>query len=753
MSYGDDFNDLLSDSKRQAELEVSDGVPRDSDLLLEFENKLFGYERERENNRPALTDEELYERWKEYAAMKDADQGMFYMPSRTMELFHQNMKMFRFVMGPVGCLSGDCKIYADGELKTIRELYESGKPFKCLSLRDDGSVGWEEATAPFVKGSEKLIRMYLNNGAMLRVARSHLILTKSGGWRKCGESLKGYRLKVIERFETFTSVWRYHPERRILSQEEEPEEDIYYDLTVESTGNYIGEYGLIHHNSGKTTGIVADIQMRCLTQNPCADGIIRNRGAFIRGTHRELRETLVETWMQMFPHTKVRLSHPLRGEYTCLNGDGTKSVTEFLGYGMDKAGAESDLRSNAYSFGVMNECQYLGWHIVSLLRERVGRYPNKTMAPVNWREMDGKWWYEGNEHIPSEWRWFKNLGVNGDTNAPPEDHWWVYRAEKEPIPDLMEFFRQPPAMFRTFDEETEKFVYVPNKGQRNGIFPAENIKNLPEGWQYYFDLVRMSGDDYAARNVLNEYAPTAVGTPVFSEFNKRWHVPKGGVSKPPSGTRVFAGMDFGRTPRVVLAWIDTRGRICCFSEVKRDCGVQMFAERELLPHVTALGISPWNVRIFCDPAGGLLGEQSERTSIEIMRQAGFDAVAPVLINNSESMRLETVRQFLTRIVGETGGIVFDRSGCPDSILAMNGGYVWGRRKLHGEYQDLDKPDKRSIHSHIADAIQYLCVGIKYGGTEPNSEIIKPSYTEIIAYGSGGIHGSGINHQNNEGFVC
>ena len=269
-----------------------------------------------------------------------------------------------------------------------------------------------------------------------------------------------------------------------------------------------------------------------------------------------------------------------------------------------------------------------------------------------------------------------------------------------------------PDMFRNCKTHLEKWVYEENRGQRPGIPKAENIENLLEGWEYYWRLVRLNGDDYAQRNVLNEYTARTEGRPMFPEFSTRFHVPASGVPWPEDinrvvGRRIYGGMDFGRTPRVVLAYVNERGRLNVFAEVAKDCGVRLFAQTALLPLLLTKKIPPSRLRLFCDPSGMNHGDQSEIANIMLLREMGIDAVAPNLVNNSEPARIEAVRQCLTSIVGETGGIVFDPS-CVGSIRALGGGYCYTLQV--GDNTTMGTSQQKKPHSHIADAIQYLCSG-------------------------------------------
>jgi hypothetical protein len=256
-----------------------------------------------------------------------------------------------------------------------------------------------------------------------------------------------------------------------------------------------------------------------------------------------------------------------------------------------------------------------------------------------------------------------------------------------------------------------------NTGQRPGVPPAENIEYLLEHWDYYRTILKTSSPANISRYVLCEYSKTEVGTPVFSDFSERWHVAKGGVPWPPQGTRLVGGMDFGQTRRAVLGYMSPEGRLMVFAEACDPTGsVETFANNVLRPMLAQHGFSVTDLTLYCDPAGANRGEHSDLGAIAVMRSCGFDAVPPArLPNNDVGIRLEAVRYFLTRIIGSKGAVQIDPA-CVALTRSIGGGYVWARRKIGAEYMDTDEPAKNN-HSHIADAFQYMCCGVRYGGDQ------------------------------------
>ena len=643
-----------------------------------------------------LSDETLLKRWEEFRKERD----LTYYPSRTMELLHREERLVRGMMGPVGCLAGECRIWTERGLERMDELYRRGEPFRVYSMHKSGRVCLEWATAPFVKGCEPLLRVDVTGCGWFRGAAAHLVYLAADTWRKIEDLQPG---DVLNQWPRMSKV------KRVVKTNA----DVYYDLTVEATGNYIGEWGIVHHNSGKTVGMAADMNMRHLRQYPCRDGVVRDRFSMVRGTLTLLKVTLVDTWMAMFPRTQMKGSkYGVFGTLEQTKG-GVKHILELRGFGLDKAGALGNLLSNNFSGGMINEATTISEKAKDGVVGRCGRYPDLSMAPANFKELPVAW-----KDSKGYWHYFKNHGVSMDTNAASEDSWWYKKSRDGGAnPEKEVYFEQPPAAFKVWDDELEKWRYELNEGQRPGIPPAENIEHLNEHWDYYQNIIDTSGSDHIDRYVCCLYSKTEVGDPVFSDFAERWHVAKNGVPWPAPGTRLIGGMDFGQTRRAVLGYMSADGRLNVFAEAVDPTGsVETFANNVLRPMLAAHGFSITDLTLYCDPAALNRSEHSPLGGILLMRGCGFDAVPPArLPNNDIGTRLEAVRHFLSRIINNKGAVQID-PGCTTLIRSIGGGYVWGRRKIGAEYMNTDEPAKNA-HSHIADAFEYMCCGARWGGDQ------------------------------------
>ena len=139
---------------------------------------------------------------------------------------------------------------------------------------------------------------------------------------------------------------------------------------------------------------------------------------------------------------------------------------------------------------------------------RVGRFPSMRDGGPSW------------------------TGVNADTNAPEEDHWWPIMAGEVPIPDHIpreqakmlvkpdnwQFFVQPPAMIEEKYEDGEIKGYKENS-------KAENKKNMLRS--YYNNLIRGKTKSWIDVYVMNKLGSIQDGKPIYPMFAAEVHVAKG----------------------------------------------------------------------------------------------------------------------------------------------------------------------------------------------------------------------------------
>lgn len=412
--------------------------------------------------------------------------------------------------------------------------------------------------------------------------------------------------------------------------------------------------------SGKSVGCCWEIYTRAMEQAPGPDRVRRSRWVATRNTYGELTTTTLQTWLDWFPEDVVgRVVHGAPIMQTCRfqHEDGTAVQLEMWFLALDRPDHVKKLLSLEVTGGWMNEAREQPKAILDALTGRVGRYPSKRDGGATW------------------------FGVIMDTNPPDSDHWW-YRLAEEQQPEEFEFFSQP-----------------------SGDGPnAENVPNLPAG--YYSRLKAGKSDEWIKVYVKGDYGYVTDGRPVYPEFIDSLHIKEFEIDR---NLPLYGGMDFGLTPAGVFAQRLPNGQIRVHSElVTEDMGIVRFAE---LWHSTAherYGDMQF-ARITGDPAGNARNDD-ERTTFDILRANKVPAVPAG--SNDFTLRREAFALPMTRLVDGAPRIIIHPQ-CKRLRKALAGGYQYKRVLVSGSDRYHDKPDK-NLHSHVAEAAQYLVLGMGEG---------------------------------------
>jgi hypothetical protein len=161
---------------------------------------------------------------------------------------------------------------------------------------------------------------------------------------------------------------------------------------------------------------------------------------------------------------------------------------------------------------------------------------------------------------------------------------------------------------------------------------------------------------------------------------------------------VIVGMDLGLTPAALIGQQDPRGRALIMAEcVSYDMGIQRFV-RTLLKPLLYERFSGCPVLVVVDPAGTARAQTDERSAVDIVKAEGFKVIPAK--TNAISARISAVDDYLMRQVDGDPAFLVDPS-CTHLKAAMMGGY---RYKPTG-----DNVIDKNKHSHVAEALQYLCL--------------------------------------------
>lgn len=414
--------------------------------------------------------------------------------------------------------------------------------------------------------------------------------------------------------------------------------------------------------SSKSSACCVEIFDRACRQES-QDKTRRTRWAVLRNTYPELKSTTIKTWLEWFPHTIMKWDAPISGRVHGKLPDGTSLELEVYFLALERPEEVGKLKSLELTGAWINEAAEIAKGVFDMVTQRVGRYPAKKRGGPTWS------------------------GVLLDTNPPDDDHWY-YRLAEEDRPDNYQFFRQPGGLAE------DRGRYVPNPD-------AENVDNLPGGYEYYQRQVGGKNREWIKRYLLGNYATITDGKPVYPEYNDDLHCRE---SEPNPNLPLLIGLDYGLTPAAVLCQITPRGQFRVLEDIcAQDMGIRQFSLDVLKPHL-AQHYPRYQIIAVGDPAGNRRADSDEKTCFQILAEEGIAAVPA--ITNEPVARREAVAKFLTRLIdGQPGMAVSAKAS--NIRKGFNGAYCYKRVQVAGE-KFRDVPDKNK-YSHPHDALQYACM--------------------------------------------
>lgn len=446
---------------------------------------------------------------------------------------------------------------------------------------------------------------------------------------------------------------------------------------------------------GKSVACVMELLFRALNQEPNSKNVRESKWLIVRNTYPMLESTTVETFIRWIPPTicKMTYNYPIEGRINCPHpsGDGTTVDARFIFMALDRPEDANKLLSSEYTGAWLNEASEINRAIFERIFTRL-RFP-QTVKDANGKKLYGPTW----------------TGVIADTNPPKTSH-WLYDEFENKTPDLNKsrLFKYPPAAY--YDYESKSWKLNPD---------AENLSNLDDSY-YEQQLDRLSEDEIRVY-LANEYGMVRHGLPVFPQYSESLHVSKQPLV-PHRGLPLILGFDWGLNPAMVAAQLSPMGRLHLLDEFSPENeDLESFLDDYVLPLLRSR-YNGFRIEAVGDPAGRGRSALDKRTPLDVVRSRGI-LVRPIG-DNSFVTRKEAVDYFLNR----TNGLLID----PKLRMlreALAGGYCYAKLSNSASYRE--KPDKQNPYSHIADALQYLCLYVRYGlsgGTkQPKREETQRSY--------------------------
>ena len=193
--------------------------------------------------------------------------------------------------------------------------------------------------------------------------------------------IRHYKEKLS--FLSFHSSSSSISDRAIISIKKESVKQIYWDMQVLDTNNYVSADGSIHHNSGKSSGCVMEIVRRSHSQNRNPnDGIRRSRWAIVRNTTKELKDTTIKTVKQWLPEHICGIWKESELNYFINIFDGVE--IELMFRALDRPDQVKDLLSMELTAAWINEFREVPFQIFEAIDGRHGRYPSKKEGGCSW---------------------------------------------------------------------------------------------------------------------------------------------------------------------------------------------------------------------------------------------------------------------------------------------------------------------------------------------------------------------------------
>lgn len=465
--------------------------------------------------------------------------------------------------------------------------------------------------------------------------------------------------------------------------------------------------------SGKTTAMIAEIIHRACRMPKCKDGVRRYKCLVIRNTYNDLKRTCLESWLTwcnnlgtVYPYNQS----PIHYRHVFNDQKGTVELKiEFMS--IDNPKQLRQLKSFETTDVWLSELSELNYSVLKTVLGRVGRYPSHVQLGNN-IEFSHDVFAETN--APNQRHWIKKIEDTAflEYEDGVEKH-RIYRAETNYRNNdidqcsIVKIYHQPPALLKNDKKEWLSNSY------------AENIKNLPGGYQYYFNMLQ-NGEEFVRVYVQGKYGVVRDGQVVYQKYNDDIHTTeKIDIQK---NIELIYGIDYGIATCAILVCQYVAGQL---RVIKEFCGEHMYisdlANEQFIPWLEANctknryeQYNAWGVDDCAQTDRGR--EQLTDLGLDI-RAARTNAIEP---------RLASVHTFLGRITNKGyPSILISRSGCPILREGFNGQYCLKSSRINGENVYQDVPNKLHPISDIHDCLQY--VALEFTGqteTKPKKYDIK-----------------------------
>lgn len=422
--------------------------------------------------------------------------------------------------------------------------------------------------------------------------------------------------------------------------------------------------------SGKSTASCLRLQRHAYQQQPGSNGKAMTRWAIVRNTKKQLLDTTMKTWLQVFPETMygqmVGMTHHWRFR---PQGFAHNIDAEFMFRALDDEADVADLLSLEVTGFWFNELR----EIVESILTHAGR---------RCRFLSGD--------RPSTWS-----GWIGDTNPWHTQHYLQDRLVRNPR-DGWQHFIQPGGM-----EPNAENLENLEQSEETLKLPFDDPRRREQGRKYYITALQDYTEEDAHVFVHAQRGRTRAGKPIYTEYRDSTHCREFELIP---GIPLSIGIDFGRTPAAVIAQHAVTGQWRVRYELcSKDTGIKAFAVelvRFLTEKCPGFEVGP----VTGDPAGQPK-DTSDNTAFDLLKAGGVKALPAT--TNVLSVRIEVVQGGFKRMTDGQAGLVIHPE-CKVLRDACIDGYHFRKLNVSGN-RYAEEPDKNE-YSHPAEALQYLLLG-------------------------------------------
>lgn len=471
--------------------------------------------------------------------------------------------------------------------------------------------------------------------------------------------------------------------------------------------------------SGKTFTSMLKLQFICNSTPPVmnseGDMVCYNHWLFIK-KDKESLTTIFETLQKFFksdfqriPVSKdkvvwtVRYINPINPNNAYLY-DNSEIYTEIkITFNISKRVSIGSLASTEYSGIYLNELDLdddiNGWHQLSEICNRTGRYLDTTFIDPDYRNTD---------QSKAALDYTQTILLIGDLNLPNPDSWksWIFKLSEMPsrytglekelfnMDGKLKLYKQPFPMF-----------YINDKLIRNQ--EAENISNLPEGWGTYDITRRIISFEKALRDWCGIYIATSKGSLVHKISDS--HIKPIKVNK---DAIIRIAIDYGKKQNGAIFAFIQGNRVNVFAEYSEQGEDTETFAKKLKFIIIQNGFN--RVIIKADPSGAnAQGIGATYTNHFIASKHLGDVQSAGISNQNVQGRINALDTLISATHNQEPVLRIDPS-CEKLIKCLKYDYVFKKDGI--------TPNKSGFSSELPDCLQYLSVDMNKAVLSDGSKI-------------------------------